>query len=393
MPTLYKQLVHGDVYTNWKTVMRLANTEDANKKRVNVVNILLSLWLVGNAIRFGSMFFDPAPVPEFVVGHTLSHLGSWAKLIGMVGFLFINECAGLRLAMYYLTSTNSMILLDTVKQIGHERDGELRIRKLKMARKVLLSFLIAFTTMVLDRSMFYTSMFVKNVMSASSGLEGVCWILWWFADLTIPILIPLDLIIFPSMWVVVVLSHRMEIRHLIERIESLAEAPVHTRSAGFQSVMQQHTRLLLRSVAVNSFSAPILFVVTLFASPAFSAVMFTVEYSDSELRWLYIVAGAPILSGVVALLSTAASVTATSEELHSRLCSMACDARVTDSLTPVQKFRLLLMVEETGSESTQLAMYTVHGQKYTKENLLHYVIEVGLDYTLFLTFIRSYVTF
>lgn len=177
----------------------------------------------------------------------------------------------------------------------------------------------------------------------------------------------------------------------------------------FQSMQRMYLNLLATAVSVNQTTSKILFPMVTFTTPFITVCLFISLYSDV---WIHNVA-VPVLAvsftiPTLVLQAIAGKLTAKSEQIHKSLVAVLThglhgtrrqpvdkmDGKVSEveevSLLPHQQKVILQIMDEVGGEHPPLALYSIEGQKYTMHTFVNYLISLGLNYLLILTFDRLF---
>ena len=135
----YDSIKNMDVHDAWSWVLNhvlVMNHRPDQKKRLYVINIMICVWYVLNAVRFGSAFLV-SDGKSHLYGHTLGLVGM--KLIYASGVVIFVQVFLYRLALIRLIMKDGMIVSKTLHNIVNERDVRMRDLKIGLARMVLFS--------------------------------------------------------------------------------------------------------------------------------------------------------------------------------------------------------------------------------------------------------------
>ena len=229
-----------------------------------------------------------------------------------------------------------------------------------------------------------------QIINSKSGLETTCWLFWWIVDLVAVLTVGVDVSIFAAMWILITINYRMDVLTLTHEIDRALESDKLTTESTTDNIRYSYMRVVKQAVGVNRISSLILFSLVLCTTPFFCTILFAVEYgSNLYMSVTLFVAIMPIVLFAWSLMAITAEITSRSERLYHLLCSLSARKSRMPVVSRREQMRLLQILEQVGSEEQLLALRTIDGQKYTSETLLYYLIEMGLQFTLLLTFDRA----
>ena len=167
----YDSVKNKDVHDAWVWVLIhvlvMNHRPGDQKKRLYVLNIMICVWLLLNAVRFGSAFVV-SEEKAHLYGHTLGLVGS--PVIYASGLILLVQCCLYRLALIRLIMKDGVIIVKTLHNIVNERDVRMRGSKIRMARVVLFGATAVWFTIIVCGGFFLGSrnedpiQFVNGVM-------------------------------------------------------------------------------------------------------------------------------------------------------------------------------------------------------------------------------------
>jgi hypothetical protein len=386
----YQQLKHGDVLVNWSKVLRVNHLLHETENRwINcLVNLLMSVWFITNAIRLGFRVLEVNSPYDHIFGQSFNVIPS-ARMVKVVGTFGLVQVASYRLLQSHLLWKGNDVLMRMVTAGTRERNPVIREKKLSIARNVLMFLVISSSLVCMDGVVIYAGLAVLNIVFAGSVVEVICWIGWGLIEVAMGFTSCADLCLFPLIWIMTASLHRVDFDDVRDQTELLLQRK-RLRPGAFDRLVCCFIRLMHQSEAVDRSSAPILFIVSMCITPMLCSAVFVIQFSVSLFLMMTVAAAVFTFAAVAFILMRVASNFATRTlDLHQLLCSLQARESRHRRLTLSQKKSLLIMIEETGSESTSLAYQTITGVRQTSEMLFYYLIEGALMYTLFVTLERS----
>ena len=414
----YKAIRYGDVYQNWDELMRLVQVTDSDeadptkRKKKVIANAFLTLWIAFTVFRMSLSPFWITGI-DHIMGQTMNKSGNVSKLFVLLAGVSQLQSILYRLVCIRLTLSGDMIFMRTLKSMvswhhsgeddppasreaspNSDRDTESersRAQKDRIARIALGGALLGSLTMVTSLNAMMTGLLWLNIRASETAFQVFCWLFWYAQDVIMCTIVPLDIIIFPSMWFVLTLNYRTNLKSLSQKIAQL----IRLKGMGSQrtpvplikQIRVEYISLAKEALRVNTMSSQILFATVLCTTPLVCMCMFVAIYSDNA----FLAFAVPVAGGVsclfeCSLLAMAANITSESEKMHRVLCSAGARQCFASLLSLQERQFLLLMMEHASTESESFALTMVDGQKYTEESFVSYVIETGLQYTLLVTF-------
>ena len=405
----YNALKYGDVYQNWNHLMRLVRVTDSDeadpttRKKKAAINGLIALYKFFTLFRMSLSVFLITGF-DHIMGQTPNQTGNLSKLIVSVTGVVLVQWFLYRLVCIRLIMKDDMIFMQTLKSMvsWHGSDepqtsgdfrtqetDEFREQKIRLARLIYAVTVLSSFPMAVCPYFATTGYLWLNIQASETTFQICCWVFWWVQDLILSTVIAIDFLVYPSMWFVVALNYRMDIKSLTAKIQQLMQVKGKGKKPVllFKEIRDGYLRLARQADRVNRMSSPILLVLVLCTTPLVCICVFVTVHSDNWMfRIMFSIFGCVCSLFACVLLANAADITATSEKMHDVLCAAAARHSSTSLLSVPQKRALLLMIEHAASESHSFAMTTMDGQQYTMEHFVAFLIETGLQYTLLLTF-------
>ena len=366
-----------DVYHEWRQIMSLnymplEDTPLVERNRFRKISFIVAVIKFIDAVRVGVTYFifDDTGI-EHWFGHTMDPIGKTAKTLGGACTFICLQMGLFRLITTRFDGRNDMMFASVLKSMV--RRGESKMLKL-----LLRGIKMSITNVMIVASLFYLRCMLINLSNSGSRTETMIWIFWFIIDIYQVFRTPSDAVIFPIMWILVVRELRREGNELAK---SLATEP------DFKKLFRNYIILKLKAQRVNKMSKEILFAIAFSNTPMICMIVYCVTHIESvyfKVSLAMTGLGVAIIASIV--LVFAAGMTTTSRMVHQRLCSLQANAGSSARLNGQQKKLLLSIIEEIGSETPSLAIYTVSGEKYTSLSMLHHFLETVITYTLLVTF-------
>ena len=352
------------------------NGGDRRRKLVQV-NCLLFMWHLFMATRLGwSAMIDTNY--HHLMGHSLNHAGNAVCLIQVLGGLGLTQAALLRLTCSCLASKGNWSFMekDFLKTTDRHCECQLTSRLMHAATILMLVSTITVTCLILS------AMFAGNVLQSTNQFQVLCWTFWWIIDMVMCVTTSIDLVMFPSSWLLLGTVYRMRLNALAKVI---ACQPRNGSSSSIYFVRRSLTSLEEFASSVKQTLGSIHFVQSVLTTPIMCLVIFISMYSDNDFyRNFMPLVGLGVGLFPFALQALAAVITATSEQVFHQLALMTGR---TSGLMPLKSRQLLLiMMQETGCQEQRLALYSLVGDKYTISAFTRNVMETFVHLSLLITF-------
>ena len=392
MQSKWNAVLDADIQQMWLRTMELILVVDVSpikwQKRLILKNIALILWLTVMVARFGYSALFASDEHAHLSGNMFGG-AVFGRLFNVGCAVLCCQCILYRLVVIKLTLEGHVMVMNTITAILNERNRVLRQRKIRMTRIVLIISIVALVLFVLTSDFLFSGMLVLNVRSQSL-FRVTCWVFWWLFDVISSVPVAITLICVAPMWIMMAFNYRMDLCELMRQVASMNSGEHADGAVTMDDVCTFYDHVVDEAVEFHRFSSLILLSLSLCTTPFFVSDLFVINYANSLfLTVTFFIVSIPPVLFTCFLFAIAATTTSMSDELHDRLCSLAARNMRDQRLTRYQQHRLQLMIEEVGSEETFFALRTPDGQKYTPEKLLFYLIEIGLHYTLLVTFDRS----
>ena len=330
---------------------------------------IFSLW-DGFRVGFSYYVFDDSEV-EHWYGHTMDPIGSTAKTLGLAGAFICSQAGLFRIISMRFDSTNDLMFSSVLRSMVSRRESKFLVLLLKVV-KLGITIIVSFGLLLFSACM------VINVMTSESRTESIVWILWLIPDIFSALTMPVDAVMFPVIWILVVRNLKRESSEFTCSI---------FKETDFRHLVKTYASLAAKSDRVNGMSREILFVIAFCNTP----MICTIAYCFSHLENFYFklmifISGMSIASIAALMLMYAASMTTTPQELSQKLYSL----QARSSLNTHQRKVLLSVIEAVGRENPSIAIYTMSGERYTSLSMMHHFLETAITYTLLVTFEREF---
>lgn len=387
------QLRSGDVYENWCKIMQWTRLDghdlEARKKHFATVNMIFSVAWFLTSMRHASALITPTDGPHHLLGQTFISAGSSAKIVSICAASGFLQFALTRLTNVFLIRSNHTLILKTVKKMVSVGDQDKRLTNIRLCRLMLMVGLNIWSSIVLNGSLLYTSVFYLSVQASKTRLEITCWTVWWLVDQVTNFYDGIDMSFAPVTWLLIALNYRSNVASFIQRLEDMIAAQTDEGWTVVYRLKDVHTHYAQLVGEAEDFnrSSPILMSIMLCTTPLACCAAFVAQFPFHPLISSFVfMACLPPVVAVLYLLRVAADITSMAGEITTHLNSIACRERNGKHLNARQRQLLLQMIQEIGSEKPLIVVQMTDGKKWTPELLLYYVIESTMMYTLLITF-------
>ena len=351
----------------WEQVLRitlLSEVEPGSRKTSAWINVAISLFILSQAVRLGfTSILDDTGVEHFY-GHTVIALGQFWKTSSLIfGFVLVH-LASYRLLFAWWQFNHLSITRRTLKKICIEKK-----RFVEITLKLMITVSITGSLQGLIVCIFFCYI---NVRNSDTMIEVVFWILWTPVDV---IVISLSIVTYMIVQCVagLVMIHQ---REACCRFISLLD----DNDLDIRKVVYSYTELKKTSEMVNSFVSKIVGCIIYFSTPTICVAVFATSETHGfvQLCFAALTIAYSFLSIVVVYLF--ANLSDCPNQVNNRLLH-----RVTRVPSTRVKLYLLMLMEDLGSESSQLGMYTMNGSRYDVLAVAQYVADIATNYSLVLT--------